>query len=400
MSHMIHFVTGKPGGGKTLFSVRLMVDELVKGKRTVVTNLPLNMANLNGYIQKKYPQASVNLFQRIRLLDEDQTKKFYMHRGYDLEGVVVDIPESELPLDYSAGAVFGPVLYIVDEIHLYFNAREFAKTGKAALWYVSQHRKLGDDVVCVTQFVGNVDKQFRVLAQDFTAIRNLANEKLGFFNLPGIFTRRTFQDIPTPTSTPCETGTFKLDVEGIASCYETAKGVGIMGVGDTARRKKGLNWKYSLVAVIMVCCVMMFLPKILGSLIQKGLGAAMGSAGSVSKELLHNGITNESDTINEKITNSIKQADSSSVKRSYIENNQEIDKQKKELYIIGFTQVSNKCKLYLSDGRVIPTQQVKDIIGKVVEFKDGTKAIYDECYKPDPVRDVPTVFVVPKRITR
>ena len=39
----IHFISGKPGGGKGLYCMKLILDELVKGRRPVVTNLPIKI---------------------------------------------------------------------------------------------------------------------------------------------------------------------------------------------------------------------------------------------------------------------------------------------------------------------------------------------------------------------
>ena len=54
----IHFVSGKPGGGKTLYGLKLIVEELVLGKREIFTNVPLNLPELNAYVQARYPAAS------------------------------------------------------------------------------------------------------------------------------------------------------------------------------------------------------------------------------------------------------------------------------------------------------------------------------------------------------
>jgi hypothetical protein len=268
----VHFISGKPGGGKTLYSVRLIVDELVRGDRPIVTNVPLNLGRLNEYLQQSYPRqfaqkfesSSTHITDRVILIDEDDLPKFFTFRG---NAVRLDsVPNAEWKTgkrpDYNSVKDAG-VFYVLDEVHIAFNARAWAETGHEVLYYLSQHRKLGDDVVCITQAVANVDKQFRSVAQDFTYIKNLSKQKVGLFRLPALFTRNTYSQPATDTSKPMETGSFTMDVSGTASCYDTAKGVGIHGRAgaDTNARKKGLSWIwFAITAPLALWFVFNYLP--------------------------------------------------------------------------------------------------------------------------------------------
>ena len=148
------------------------------------------------------------------------------------------------------------VFFVLDEVHIAFNSRAWAETGAEVLYYLSQHRKLGDDVICVTQSVANVDKQFRSVAQDFTYIRNLGKEMHGKFRLPARFVRKTYSQPPTGSTAvePMDIGFFSLDINGIARCYDTAKGVGIHGRSgaDTRQRPKGIHWAWFIVGLPML----------------------------------------------------------------------------------------------------------------------------------------------------
>ncbi len=79
---MIHFIQGKPGGGKSLFGVKKMVEELVEGERRVLTNLPVDVPRLNEYLQQKYPGKLILLRDRLRLLTEEELKLFWEHRYF------------------------------------------------------------------------------------------------------------------------------------------------------------------------------------------------------------------------------------------------------------------------------------------------------------------------------
>ena len=391
---MIHFVTGKPRGGKSLYGMRQVLDELVYGVRPVITNLPINLGALNSYIQTKYPWAKVDIFRRIRFLDDAQCKKFFLYRGYDAAGVEVNVPDTKLPLDYSSGAVFGPVLYVIDEIHLFFNAREFADTGKACLWYVSQHGKLGDDLIAITQFVGNVDRQFRVLAQDFTAVRNLANEKFGMFRLPGVFTRRVYQEVPTPSSTPTETSTFQLDLKGIASCYNTAQGVGIMGRGDMGRRKKGIPWYYSILLAAAVIALLIITPHYLIKGISRAMVYAAGGANFTGAVPVPSAVA----------TNQTAMPGTNAMSQTSIPDTVPAKKQDEpeKIYVTGYTQLGDQHKIYLSNNTVYNSRQVSKIIGNKLHFYDGVVALNDPTYKPKEQK-TPTVnenFIMPARVMR
>jgi len=118
----VHFISGKPGGGKSLYAVRLVVDELVHGTRCIVTNLSLRPGELNAYLQEKFPKASVDLVHRLRILSDDETAVFWTIRGPGSVGAPLLKKEQwdqGLRPDYS-GVVDGGVLYCIDEIHNFF----------------------------------------------------------------------------------------------------------------------------------------------------------------------------------------------------------------------------------------------------------------------------------------
>jgi len=246
----IHFISGKPGGGKSLYALKLVEEELVHGFRPVYTNLPIKVGRLNEYLQQKYPDKSIDLHTRLRILTDDETGKFWLYRpGCVLDALTKKDWEAGLKPDYSKVTDHG-VFYVIDEIHNFFNARAWMETGRDVLFYLSQHRKLSDTVLCITQAIANVDKQFRSVSQDYTYLRNLSKESMGLFRLPFVFIRKTYLSPATDTSQPMESGSFRLHAGELPSCYDTAQGVGIHGRGaDQAEKRKGIHW---LVAVAVV----------------------------------------------------------------------------------------------------------------------------------------------------
>lgn len=262
----IHFITGKPGGGKSMYGVRLILDELLYGTRPIVTNLPLKIGELNAFVQKLAGERVVSVVDRIRILSDDETSSFWTYRltGRPVE-VLAKSEWSQGKLPSYSGVKDGGVMYVIDEVHNFFGARQWAETGRDVLFYLSQHRKLGDTVVCITQACGNVDKQFRSVAQDFTEIRNLSKIKMGLFKLPYVFMRQTYPTVPTGNVAPLETGTFRLDVSGLAACYDTSIGVGIHARGaDVGERRRGIPWQVGAVgAVVLVIVLFYVVPNVL-----------------------------------------------------------------------------------------------------------------------------------------
>lgn len=273
---LIHFLGGKPRGGKSLRALMMIVKELREGRRPIVTNLAVKLDELQEYCDRHGIETSV--LQRITILDKDQTKRFWRFRGYGLElhpnldgtnrhkktGEI--LPNEQQPLDLapiygvgweheetadpSAGDEFRKlgVCYIIDEAHMHFGARYWERTEDEALWYGSQHSKLCDTVWFVTQSISNVVKQLRDLAQDYIYCRNLRKEKRGLFRAGNNFVAHTHLRVQQPGSTeddPIEKDRYELDPE-LIECYDTSAGVGVPGGGkaDKGEKVKGLSVKW------------------------------------------------------------------------------------------------------------------------------------------------------------
>jgi hypothetical protein len=279
----IHVILGKPGSGKSLYATSRVFEELATGTRNVVTNLPLHPGRLNEYLQKRYPDRDCRLIQRLRVLTDDEMREFWKYRGP--EGVAGGDPEGK-----------SGVAYFLDEAHIAFNAREWANLGKGALHYLSQHRKLGDVVWPITQAPGNLDKQFRSVAEDFTVLRNEYTAKYGPFRGRGRFVRRTYLSEPCGNAEPFEKATFTLDKEGIASCYDTAKGIGVHGnKADIGRRAKGWSIWWAFVGAFVLAGLCGLVPWLLGKgaqhVMQKKAEATMAAAGASSGKMIGGAIS-------------------------------------------------------------------------------------------------------------
>jgi len=275
---MIHFFLGKPGGGKSYRALREIVDELVYGERVIVTNVALRLPELNAWLQKNHPTKSVDLHERIRILDEDEARHFYLHRetGKDFTQPGDEETKRGARVDYGDMASLRPVMYVIDEVHVFFDARNWMATGPHVTFYNSQHRKAGDEIFFITQFLDLVDKRLKGFSQDFILIRNYKLERLFLFRGPPYHGAKTYQSPPTGLNAiACHEEFFTLDLE-LAACYNTTAGVGMIS-GRTKpqeRRMKGLHPAFAVVAVVGAIVGLWYLPDLISAGVLKAIGGA------------------------------------------------------------------------------------------------------------------------------
>lgn len=159
---MIAIYEGKIGGGKTYLAVSRILAHLAKGG-TVFTNVELKIEGCRDYLAKHHglelePEA-------IRFLTEDESWDFhkYLRAGSEL-----------------------PTLCVIDEAHLWFNARDHAVTAatkRELITFLSQSRKLKVDVIFIVQAAENLDAQFRRLAQEIWRMKDLQRFRVPVLNI-------------------------------------------------------------------------------------------------------------------------------------------------------------------------------------------------------------------------
>lgn len=285
-------ICGKKGDGKSLYAMHRLVQVLRETNHVVITNLAVKLPELNEYVQKKYPGEDLDVPNRVILLEDDQVLMFWRHRppprqpymfSPDVlaEAVAHDPKFMERP----------PVAYFLDEAHEYWNAREWQLFAKEGQKYLSQCRKLGDMIFAITQVPSNLDAQFRKQSHYYIRVRNdrLRHIKVWLFRFRGQnkFVVRCYQRDPMEGTreTPFDTEEFRLDAKGLANCYDTAKGVGVMGSkADIGARAKGaplmLIWPMIFGALACIAA----LPLVLGHAVNSWLAvkkADIGKAVSV-----------------------------------------------------------------------------------------------------------------------
>src|ERR1700736_3153585 len=155
---MIECYEGRLGGGKSYSAVVRIVDHLRRGG-LVATNVELRWDAICKYVADRFGVVVEN-DQLIRLADE-QIGLFHRHTP--------------------SGTAQLPVLVVIDEAHLNFNSRDYAKTDKLyreTLTFLTQSRKVHTDVIFISQSVLNMDKQFMRLVQFIWRFRDLSKWKI------------------------------------------------------------------------------------------------------------------------------------------------------------------------------------------------------------------------------
>jgi hypothetical protein len=272
----VEFISGKPGGGKSLRGVMLLIEELRTSNRNIVTNLAMKVPDLCEYLHKEF-DCTFNCLERLRVLTPEQTMCFWLFPGIGIDidpfkkakwtsptKRSLDVPDFSLREHENDPGT----LFIIDEAHLFFAARNWANNGTDGFFYLSQHRKYRDDVILITQFIENVDKQFRTVAQSYSYIKNRYKENLPIFgglfrSMPG-FTQTTFPEPYRTGMLSVDTTRFTLDVQGICQVYNTAAGVGVVGKGGAEQtKKKGLPVYLTIVPLLLIGLGIWAVPKLL-----------------------------------------------------------------------------------------------------------------------------------------
>jgi len=232
---MLSIVTGRPGAGKSYFATELAW-RAAKVGRPVCTNLAL---------RGDWPGC-------VRKLDESEVRDFWLWRYRSGAWV----RHSDLGECGGAG-----VLYIIDEAHLYWGSREWQQVGRDVLRYWSQHRKLGDDVILITQACGALDRAIRRLAGEFVVVRNMEREPVGGFRIPRV---RVTYSLAEPERADWRLWVIKSEWirlrPELFRRFDSFAGVGVVqgtvgGDNQTARRGRSLVWLGVGILGVMVCAV-------------------------------------------------------------------------------------------------------------------------------------------------
>ena len=149
---MIWLYTGTPGSGKSLHAAKDIYARLKRRKGGLICNFPVAEKFIpGGYAYQYLDNSELTVDKLVRFAKNN-------HRV----------------------GVEGQTLIVIDECQILFNCRTFGKSDRSD-WvkFFSQHRKLGYNVIMITQDDRMLDKQIRALVEFEVRHRKLLNYGFG-----------------------------------------------------------------------------------------------------------------------------------------------------------------------------------------------------------------------------
>ncbi len=144
--------TGTPGSGKSFHAAKDIERRLKRGGG-LICNFPVN----EDFVKKR--KAHVEYWDNSELTAERLVAYALEHHKRGKEG---------------------QTLVVIDECQILFNCRDFGRKDRNAwVTFFSQHRKLGYNVILITQSDRMLDKQIRSLVEDEVKHRKLNNYGFG-----------------------------------------------------------------------------------------------------------------------------------------------------------------------------------------------------------------------------
>lgn len=149
---MVVLYSGTPGSGKSLRAAYKIIDWLKRGRR-VIANFPIDMGyfkkrkNLGEFIYRDNGNLTVSF---LKDFSRQNHKNFREHQ----------------------------TLLIIDECAAMFNSRSWDQRGRMEwIYFFQQHRKLGYDVILISQHDRLLDRQIRAFIETEYKHRAISNYK-------------------------------------------------------------------------------------------------------------------------------------------------------------------------------------------------------------------------------
>jgi len=299
----LHFLIGNKGACKSMLACKLSWKLLAETNRVIVTNLPVVWPGLEKYMLETYPLFDGRVRERVFVMEDIRLlSRFWLFRGfgwtvpdvteadwargkrldfryvYRWAETLVEVSDRVGVQDMTAKEIHGawergelerkllselpPVQYVIDEVQNVFPARKWQDVGPALLYYLTQQRKFGDDIIAISQRPGLMDKQLRELSDDWLFLTNWGRKQKGWFRMPSRATWAKYDQLPGPGVKPMVSGNFAVDVAGVGQTYDTSAGVGIEGGlnADKGARPPGAHWAWIFLVVAVVIAGVMQLP--------------------------------------------------------------------------------------------------------------------------------------------
>jgi hypothetical protein len=191
---MVTHIIGKLGSGKSLYAVKMIIDTLLQTEKHIYTNVRLRdfwdykVVSMTRSTFKNLIRFILSPFISRNVYRSWLAKSYALRYHYftDINELVKACLELKTDKEHTR-------LFVWDEIHLELNAREWKSTSMKVIQFFSMSRKLGFDVLMITQLKSALDRQVRDLAEEVYELKNLANYRpLGYRIFPhvGLLSKR------------------------------------------------------------------------------------------------------------------------------------------------------------------------------------------------------------------
>ncbi len=153
---MISLYSGTPGSGKSLYCAYEVIRSLKQGK-SVIANFPIDL----GYFRKGKKNMQKGDF--IYKTNQELTVRFLKDYARD---------------NHKRGKD-GQTLIVIDECACMFNSRAWDREDRPEwITFFQQHRKLGYNIILISQNDRLIDRQIRAFIETEYKHRNIRNYKL------------------------------------------------------------------------------------------------------------------------------------------------------------------------------------------------------------------------------
>lgn len=171
---MIYLYTGTPGSGKSFHIASEIYDLLKYSDKKVIANFPINFDVMKPKYGKIFYRL-LSLITRRKYIDKNYKKQFfYLPNNLLTPKVLKRFSKVHLKMGHESQA-----LIVIDECASIFNCRNWQVADRAE-WinFFQLHRKLGFDIVLISQSDRLIDRQIRAFCEYEYKHRNAKNFKL------------------------------------------------------------------------------------------------------------------------------------------------------------------------------------------------------------------------------
>jgi hypothetical protein len=195
----VRVIHGKPGSGKTCYCVSLLMKEFgdwvrfershgERFARELFTNIPLNVEAINEFLVRSLLIRDVDVSPYIHSLGADFFTGQFSENDYFPDIRNGDKPFSELTDEERSYWWYRfptKSLIVIDEVHHYLPSGrvtgEDLRGQKEFMNYISTHRHREQDLILLTQHVGNISYEIKKQVEVINEVVNIKNAKVGVF---------------------------------------------------------------------------------------------------------------------------------------------------------------------------------------------------------------------------